>query len=476
MVKEFKLPDLGEGIHEAQVVNVMVKEGETITEDQMVLEVETDKASVELPVPFGGVVTMLNVKVGDSIIVGQALLAVDDGVGAPAPPAVEAREAATPTSSREARDITVQVAGDDDGNSVAVAVSAPAAMTEAPKLEQGPVPAAPAVRSLARELGVDLRQVRGTGAGGRIVREDIERFQLAEPVTTNAPQAPITTSIPTAPVTPMAPVVSPPVVPQDKPMPVPTEEAEPPIACPSAEPLPDFSQWGPVRREKISQIRKTIARQMTRAWTTIPHVTHADDVDMTDLEAFRKEQGKVFAEQGAKLGLTAFILKAVAGALREFPQFNAAFDEADSEIVYKDYVHIGVAVDTPRGLMVPVLRDVDRKGLVAISKELKALADRARDFKIDVAEMRGGTFTITNVGALGGTMATPMINWPEVAILGMGKLDEKPVVRDGEILARKMLPLFISFDHRVIDGADGARFLNAIATFLENPLNLLLVS
>jgi pyruvate dehydrogenase E2 component (dihydrolipoamide acetyltransferase) len=240
--------------------------------------------------------------------------------------------------------------------------------------------------------------------------------------------------------------------------------------------LPDFAQWGPVRRERISQIRKTIARQMTRAWTTIPHVTHGDEVDVTDLEAFRKEQGRVFAQQGAKLSLTAFIVKAAAGALREFPQFNASFDEPASEIVYKDYVHVGIAVDTPRGLMVPVLRDVDHKGLVAISRELQAVADRARDFKLDVAELRGGTFTITNVGALGGTFSTPLINWPQVAILGLGKLDDKPVVRDGQILARKILPLFVSFDHRVIDGADGARFLKAIATFLENPLNLLLVS
>ena len=240
--------------------------------------------------------------------------------------------------------------------------------------------------------------------------------------------------------------------------------------------MPDFAQWGPVRREKIPQIRKTIARQMARAWALIPHVTHVDEADVTDLEIFRKEQGKAFAPQGAKLTLTAFILKATAGALREFPKFNASYDEPAAEVIFKDYVNIGVAVDSPRGLMVPVIRDVDRKGLVTISKELREIADRAREFKLDVAEMRGGTFTITNVGALGGLFATPMINWPEVAILGLGRLAEKPVVRDGQVVIRKMLPLFISFDHRVIDGADGARFINRIAVFLENPLNLLLVS
>jgi len=215
---------------------------------------------------------------------------------------------------------------------------------------------------------------------------------------------------------------------------------------------------------------------MVRAWTIIPHVTHADEADVTDLEFFRKEQGKVFEQQGAKLTLTAFIIKSVAGALQQYPKLNASYDEAAAEIVFKDYVNVGIAVDTPRGLMVPVLRDVQKKNLLSISRELKDIADRARDFKLDVAEMRGGTFTITNVGALGGTMSTPMINWPEVAILGMGKILQKPVVLGDKIVPRKVLPLFMSFDHRIIDGADGARFMKAVITFLENPLNLLLVS
>ncbi len=297
----------------------------------------------------------------------------------------------------------------------------------------------------------------------------MERSQTAKPKPAAAKAAPK----PTAAAAKTAPAAQP-ATPARTP---PSSAAAPAAASPvAAEALPDFSQWGPVRREKIAQIRKTIARQMARAWAIIPHVTHADEADVTDLEIFRKEQGKIFAEQGAKLTLTAFILKAVAGALRQFPQLNASYDDVAGELVYKDYIHLGVAVDTPRGLMVPVLREVDRKGLVTLSRELKTLADRAREFKLDVAEMRGGTFTITNVGALGGQFATPMINWPEVAILGLGKLAEKPMVRNGEIVVRKMLPLFLSFDHRVIDGADGARFVNTIATFLENPLNLLLVS
>jgi len=244
----------------------------------------------------------------------------------------------------------------------------------------------------------------------------------------------------------------------------------------SAEPLPDFAQWGPVRREAVPQIRKTIARQMVRSVTTIPHVTHCDEADVTELEAFRKEHSAIFAERGAKLSLTTFVVKSVAGALRQFPIFNASYDETAAEIVYKDYVNIGMAVDTPKGLMVPVIRDPDRKGLMSIATELREIAEKAREFKLDIAQMRGGTFTITNVGTMGGTMATPIINYPEVAILGMGKLDWKPVVRNGQIVARQMLPLFLSFDHRVIDGADGARFIRAVMGFLENPLNLLLVS
>jgi pyruvate dehydrogenase E2 component (dihydrolipoamide acetyltransferase) len=470
MAKEFRLPDLGEGIHEAQVVNVMIKEGDTIAEDQMVMEVETDKAAVELPVPFGGMVASLNVNVGDTIIVGQVLLVVDDGPAAPTA-STEAQVGSTPAAAEDRGDAAELATADRDSGAVAVPASPPTPPPEAPRHGPGPIPAAPAIRRLARELAIDLRQVHGTGPGGRIVREDVERYQLAGPTgagTGPPPAAPAAVPSPAAPAAPTTPIA---------PARPPTTPAAATAAAPGlAEPLPDFAQWGPVRRERISQIRKTIARQMTRAWTTIPHVTHGDEVDVTDLEAFRKEQGRVFAQQGAKLSLTAFIVKAAAGALREFPQFNASFDEPASEIVYKDYVHVGVAVDTPRGLMVPVLRDVDHKGLVAISRELQAVADRARDFKLDVAELRGGTFTITNVGALGGTFSTPLINWPQVAILGLGKLDDKPVVRDGQILARKILPLFVSFDHRVIDGADGARFLKAIATFLENPLNLLLVS
>ncbi|MFQ5422364.1 MAG: 2-oxo acid dehydrogenase subunit E2 [Phycisphaerae bacterium] len=449
MAKEFKLPDLGEGIHEAQVINVSVNVGDRVDADQTVMEVETDKAAVELPVPFAGVIASLNVKTGDTVTVGQVLLAVSDG-GEPV---------AAKSSKRGARS-EAGVAKRSHARSVPSAPAVrSAAVAEAPRRTTGPVPAAPAVRRLARELKIDLHQVRGTGPGGRIVREDVERFSLAGPTGREAgPRR-------TAP------------SPEDHPAvrAVPTSAARPSAGA-GVDPLPDFSKWGPIRRERIPQIRKAIARQMARAWAIIPHVTHADEADVTDLEGFRKEQGRVFADKGAKLTLTSFLVKAVTGTLQQFPQLNASFDEAASELILKDYIHIGIAVDTPRGLMVPVLRDADQKSLMQISAEMTDLADRAREFKTDIAEMRGGSFTITNVGALGGTMSTPMINYPEVAILGVGRLGWRPIVRDGEVVPRKVLPLFLSFDHRVVDGADGARFLNVVISFLENPLNLLLVS
>ncbi len=455
MAKEFKLPDLGEGIHEAQVVNVMIKEGDVVREDQMIMEVETDKAAVELPVPFAGKVSRLNVKVGDTISVGSVLLVVEDGGAAAEAPRPAAASAAT--SRAEA------VGSGGDGPAPRAA-----AVAEMPRPSTGPIPAAPAIRRMAREGGIDLTQVHGTGPGGRIVREDLERFQLTGAPRSSAATGQTTTTTPAAPVRHPSPAPRPAVAGSPGPSAAPTAIG--------AEALPDFSQWGAVRSEPVSQIRKAIARAMVRSVRTIPHVTHCDEVDVTDLERFRKEQGAIFADKGAKLTLTAFVVKAVAGALRQFPQLNASFDEAAGAMIFKDYVHVGIAVDSPKGLMVPVLRDADRKGLITISKELRELGEKARDFKLDIADMRGGTFTITNVGAMGGTIATPIINWPEVAILGMGKLEWKPVVRDGQIMPRQILPLFLSFDHRVIDGADGARFIRAVMTFLESPLNLLLVS
>lgn len=501
MAMDFKLPDLGEGIHEAQVVNVLVKEGDAVKEDQMVLEVETDKAAVELPVPYSGVISKLHVKQGDTVTVGSVLLSVEAGAAAgktahaesaaaaPATPARadEAVRAAAPAvAARSAPAESVRRGGDGDHTTVTPPDTAgrgagryeglPAAneVETAEARREGPIPAAPAVRKLAREMNVDLHRIHGTGPGGRVVREDVERAALTRGGAAEARAGgPATTRVPSELrgagewASRGAEVAAPPTT---------RAPAMPGAAAPAAEALPDFAQWGPVRREKVSQIRKTIARQMARSWSIVPHVTHADEADVTDLETFRKEQSAVFTDKGTKLTLTAFLLKATVGALQQYPQVNASYDDASGEIIYKDYYHVGVAVDTPRGLMVPVLRDVDRKGLVRISKELRDLADRAREFKIDIAELRGGTFTLTNVGAMGGTFATPIINYPEVAILGVGKLEWKAVVRNGQIVPRKMLPLFLSFDHRIIDGVTGAHFVRTVISFLENPLNLLLAS
>jgi pyruvate dehydrogenase E2 component (dihydrolipoamide acetyltransferase) len=293
--------------------------------------------------------------------------------------------------------------------------------------------AGPATRRLARELGVDLGQVHGSGKNGRVVEEDVKSFvkQLASgAVVTGAPAAPV------------------PVVP----------------------PLPPFEQWGEVERQPLGGIRKATARQMALAWTLIPHVTQHDLSDITDLEEFRKAQ----SGKGPKLTVTAFALKACAVALREFPEFNSSLDLAASQLVLKRYIHIGVAVDTEAGLVVPVIRDVDRKSIVELAEELNALAVRARERKIDIAEMKGGTFTITNLGGIGGTGFTPIVNWPEVAILGLSRSRLEPVVRGGAVVPRLMLPLSLSYDHRVIDGAAAARFTRRVAELLESPLLMLL--
>jgi pyruvate dehydrogenase E2 component (dihydrolipoamide acetyltransferase) len=431
---EFKLPDLGEGVHEGQVINVLVKEGETVAEYQPMLEIETDKAAVEIPAPKAGVIAKIHVQPGETVKVGHVLVTIDDAGGAAPRGDGRTRPVAEQASVREHEEVEVPRG----------AVVAPArqpvpqgAVVATPARSAGPVAAAPAVRKLARELDVDIDQVRGSGPGGRILREDVERFAAG----VHEPAAP-------------------------------AERASAPMVAAPGE-LPDFSQYGPVRREAVSQIRKTIARQMTRAWQNVPRVTHCDTADITDLERNRQQYNRGLKEDQTKLSLTAIVVKAVAVALRAFPRVNASFDPATEEITYKDYVHVGIAVDTPRGLVVPVLRDAERKSLPQLAAELADLAQRAQSLKVEIAELRGATFTITNVGAIGGTYATPMVNYPEVGILGLGAARQQPVVRDGQIVARLVLPVSLSFDHRVVDGADAARFTTEVIRSLENPLRLI---
>jgi pyruvate dehydrogenase E2 component (dihydrolipoamide acetyltransferase) len=418
MPRAFVLPDLGEGLTEAEIIRVFVREGEVIREDAPLLEVETDKAQVEIPSPMGGRVEKIHVVPGQTVKVGQPLVTFADGGGAPAP---------VPSAVVERKPI-------------------PEAPSPAPATRPaGPVPATPSTRRLARELGVDLRAVRATGPGGRVTEEDV-RSAAAGP----APAPAI------AP--PERPAVARPLTPVG---------LEPP-------PLPKFEQWGPVERAPLSHLRRTIAERMALSATLIPHVTHFDRADITELDGLIRRHLEPARAQGITLTLTSFLLKAAARALRGHPQFNASLDPAAGEMIVKRYYHLGVAVATERGLIVPVIRDVDRKPLLEVARELVVVAQRMRDGKATLDDLRGGTFTITNVGALGGTGAIPIINYPEVAILGVARAREEAVVRDGQITARLMLPLSLTFDHRIADGADGARFAADIVRRLEDPDQLLL--
>src|SRR5213593_1541835 len=425
MPRPFALPDLGEGLTEAEIVKVLVNEGDVLTEDAPLLEVETDKATVEIPSPFAGRVARIHVRPGQSVKVGDVLVTFEDAVGAepgggggPAPANATVRSTAMAPSS----------------GSVAA----------------GPVPATPATRRLARELGVELRAVRGTGPGGRIMDDDVKaavgaagRPGAAAGADGLAPERP-------AVARPLAAV-----------------GVEPPA-------LPRFEQWGPVERQPLSHLRRTIAERMTLSATLIPHVTHFDRADITELDAIIRRNVEHARERSLTLTLTSFLLKAAALALQEHPQFNASLDPAAGELIVKRYHHLGVAVATERGLIVPVIRDVDRKALPELQRELAALAQRVREGKATLEDLRGGTFTLTNIGALGGTGAVPIINYPEVAIRGVARAREEPVVLEGRIVPRVLLPLSLTFDHRVADGADGARFATAIVRRLERPEQLLL--
>ncbi len=417
MPRPFLLPDLGEGLTEAEIIKVLVKEGDVIREDAPLLEVETDKAQVEIPSPLSGRVLEIHVQPHQTVRVGEVLVTFADAEdGAPL--------AASPAEIDPAR--------------------------------IGPVPATPATRRRARELGVDLRAVRGSGPGGRVTDDDV---RAAAPGPGQAPAgvaaaaahraAPGTAEPPAAP-RPLAPI-----------------GVEPP-------PLPRFEQWGPIERQPLSHLRRTIAERMTLSATLIPHVTHFDRADITDLDAVIARNLEAARAQGVPLTLTGFLLKAAALALREHPQFNASLDAAAGELILKRHYHLGVAVATERGLIVPVIRNVDAKPLRELARELAALAGRVREGKATLDDLRGGTFTITNIGALGGTGAIPIINYPEVAILGVARGRLEAGVRDGQIGPRMMLPLSLTFDHRVADGADGARFASAIVRRLEHPEELLL--
>lgn len=442
MPKEYKLPDLGEGIHEGEIVDILVSVGDKVEDGQTILVVETDKASTEVPSPVTGVVKEIRVKSGDTVKVGDVLMTFsvegeeEEKKPPEKPPESEAKKAAPPEEKKEPE--------------------RPAAEERAPGRE-GPVPAAPSTRRLARELGVDLHKVAGSGPAGLVTAEDVQSFAAKGKEAPKPPEKP-----------------APPEA-QKKP----PAEAPPEALFPeAARELPDFSQWGPVESIPLRSIRRATAKHMALAWSQIPHVTHQDVADITQLEAFRKKHQRDIKAQRGNLSLTVFALKAAVAALKAYPQFNSSLDPDGGQIILKKYYHIGVAVDTDRGLIVPVIRDVDRKSVVELSKELPELAQQTREGKVDHSRMTGGTFTITNIGPLGGTGFNPIVNYPQVAILGMAQARMQPVVRGDEtnfdVVARLMLPLCLGFDHRVVDGADAARFLGLIIELLSDPEKLMM--
>jgi pyruvate dehydrogenase E2 component (dihydrolipoamide acetyltransferase) len=443
MATEFKLPDLGENIASGDVVTVFVSAGDVVKPGQPLLEVETDKAVIEVPCPPGGRVASVLVKKGDTVKVGQTLVTLEPATGgaaaapvpaAPAPVAAPAAAAAKPAAVAPA-------AAPAPAPVVAKPAPAPApapiaASAPEPEPRGGTAtavePAGPAVRRLARELGVDLGRVRGSGPGGRIVREDVVAA---------------------------------------------VRQAS--AAGPSLRPRADTGaterdDWGPIRREQMSRMRKTIAANMVRSVQTIPHLTNFDDADVTELEHLRKASAAEYAKSNLKLTALSFVIKAVSLSLRQHPSVNATIDPEKGEIVYKEYVNVGLAVDTPRGLVVPVLRNCDQLSIPQIAQAIADTAEKAKNAQYGLEDLKGGTFTISNLGAVGGAYSTPIINWPEVAILLLGRSRKMPVVHDDKIESRLMMPLSLSYDHRIIDGAMAARFLNEVIGYLESPGRLLL--
>jgi len=448
MANEFKLPELGENIESGDVVSLMVSEGDTIEANDPVMELETDKAVLEVPCPYGGKVAKLHVSKGDTVKIGQALLTIEgggeDGEEAAAEdeaPAEDEGEASDKDESEApAKDEGQAAAGSSKQQDKAPAPSQPAtgqaAAIPQPPTADEPLPAGPAARRIARELGVNLATVRGSGDRGRITIEDVQA----------AAQGPAGGA----------------AVPAGGPAPV-----EPPGD-------PGQDNWGPVSREKMPRIRRSIADQMVLSATTIPHVTNFDDADVTDLEQIRATVPEGFLGEGVKLTAMPFVMKAVALALQQHPLLNASLDDEQNQIVYKRYVHLGVAVDTPRGLVVPKVRHTERLSVGQLARELGDLAKRVRAADFTVEELRGGTFTISNLGAIGGQYSTPIINHPEVAILLLGRSRWMPVVREGQVAQRMMMPLSLSYDHRLVDGAAAGRFLNDVIRYLQSPAQLLL--
>ena len=424
---DFRLPELGEGIADATVTRLLVKPGDAVAAGQSVVEVETDKASVEVPCDAAGIVAEVRVKVGQKIKIGDVILALTAGARRSRPPL---RSRAAGRRLQKAAESPKNPPPADAGGSPKTPKreAAPAIVTA-----NGPVPAGPATRHFARDLGVNLAEVGGTARGGRVTVDDV-KSHVRDRMAGGGGGG---------------------------------------IAIP---PLPDFAKYGPVERKPVSNLRKKIAENLTLSWHVAPAVTQFDLSDITDLEGGRKRIVDALPKGAPKITMTVLAIKAVVAALKEFPHFNSAYDVPAGELVVKQYYHVGIAVDTERGLVVPVIRDADKKSIRDLAKEVAELAEKARAGKLAIEDMRGGGFTITNLGGVGGTAFSPIINYPEVAILGLSRSTLQPVVRNGAIEARLMLPLSLTYDHRVIDGADGARFTTRLAQLFGDPIRLLMES
>jgi pyruvate dehydrogenase E2 component (dihydrolipoamide acetyltransferase) len=445
---DFRLPELGENIDQGDLVRLMISPGSKVSEGQPVMELETDKAVVEVPSSVTGTVKEIQVKEGQKIKVGQVIFTLEGGASAP-PEKAKHAPVEHISEQHEAR-LSVQAAIEAEGKTPAQVFLPDQPQPQAPKAfampeqlgkvagteHRAPAPAAPHVRRLAREVGVDIYDVKGTGPGGRISEDDVKAHAKA-----------LLTSVAA------------------------TSQATGGRQFAQPE-LPDFTRFGKVERVSMRGVRRKTAQHLWEAWITIPHVTQQDKADITELEQLRARFAPKAQEAGGKMTVTAIALKVCASALKVFPQFNASIDMAKEEIIYKQYINIGVAVDTDRGLLVPVLHDVDKKNIVELAAELTQLSKKARDKKLTPAEMEGGTFTITNLGGVGGTGFSPIVNFPEVAILGLSRSSMEPVWMNGKFEPRQVLPLSLSYDHRLIDGADAARFLRWIAEAFEQPFLL----
>lgn len=435
MIVDINLPVIGDNIPSADVIKVNVKEGEKINVNDVIIEIETDKATVEVPSEISGIIKKVFVQEGKKAKVGEPIISVEVSDSSQETKTEKLEEKVEEKEVEKQTTIQAQI---DSSKS-----QTQKEHTHMPQLVSIPrdipkvvAPAAPSVRRFAREIGIDIHNVRGSGKNGRISIEDVKAY--AKNLNQQLQSGGIVGSG---------------------------------ISI-AKETLPDFSKFGEIDRQPMNNVRRKTAEHLSYAWATIPHVTQFDKADITELEKIRKQFSKQVESLGGKLTITAILLKVVSSAMKVFPQFNSSVDMEKNEIIYKKYFNVGVAVDTEKGLLVPVIKDVDKKNITQLSVELAEISQKARDKKLSLEDMQGGCFTISNLGGIGGTYFTPIVNSPEVAILGVSKSSIEPIYVDGEFRPRLMMPLSLSYDHRIIDGADGIRFLRWIVNALENPFLL----